>query len=597
MTELRVLAPDGVARGTPRRRPGGAARSRVVELADGDVVRRDQQGRQQGRGPGRGRHPRGRAARRDRPGRRPARPDHDRAHPPRADPGRGRDRRLQRRSPAASCCCPRIPDASARAIRARGCASGPAQRRRHRHRHRRPGLARGPDRHRRSAPPGCASLEDYAGRRDAHGNELAVTAPGRGRRARRGRRAGAGQARRPAVRRGARPRRPGAAARRATGRAPRRWCGPRAPTCSATAPARPCCRALRGDAGDRRPFGRPAPAAELAAVADRRLGRCRRRPPTATARAASPRTATCRRRASRSLRPRLGTVRRADEPPPNSGAPRRSLRRLCPRPPTRTTTIEEPTVAKPAKTDRQAGHRRDPQKQKSAEKRRGLMIVGVCVAIALLIVGRRGVRAAQRSGGTCAQFNSIDLADDRRAGLGLPGRHHQEGQRQLEHVPTDTSRSPTRTRRRPFGPHWNEPGVAPAPIERKFYTEDDRPELEALVHNLEHGYTILWYDDTIADDDDGRCRAPGHRRQVRRHRQPAHKFIAARGPPRTRTARRSPTASTSRFTHWSVGERRRDRAGEQVGVWQYCSDVSAARRWRLHARLPLHSTRPSPRRG
>ena len=22
------------------------------------------------------------------------------------------------------------------------------------------------------------------------------------------------------------------------------------------------------------------------------------------------------------------------------------------------------------------------------------------------------------------------------------------------------------------------------------------------MHNLEHGYTILWYDETIADDDD-----------------------------------------------------------------------------------------------
>ena len=47
-----------------------------------------------------------------------------------------------------------------------------------------------------------------------------------------------------------------------------------------------------------------------------------------------------------------------------------------------------------------------------------------------------------------------------------------------------------------------EQGVAPAPFNRKFYTDKDRPELEALVHNLEHGYTILWYDDTIADDPD-----------------------------------------------------------------------------------------------
>ena len=33
--------------------------------------------------------------------------------------------------------------------------------------------------------------------------------------------------------------------------------------------------------------------------------------------------------------------------------------------------------------------------------------------------------------------------------------------------------------------------AAPAVSDRKFYTAADRPELETLVHNLEHGYTVL----------------------------------------------------------------------------------------------------------
>ena len=37
---------------------------------------------------------------------------------------------------------------------------------------------------------------------------------------------------------------------------------------------------------------------------------------------------------------------------------------------------------------------------------------------------------------------------------------------------------------------------------RKFYTSDDRPAVATLVHNLEHGFTLLWYDETIADDGD-----------------------------------------------------------------------------------------------
>ena len=47
-----------------------------------------------------------------------------------------------------------------------------------------------------------------------------------------------------------------------------------------------------------------------------------------------------------------------------------------------------------------------------------------------------------------------------------------------------------------YGPHW----AAPAFPAREFYTARDRPEMEQLVHNLEHGYTIVWYDDTIKGD-------------------------------------------------------------------------------------------------
>jgi hypothetical protein len=44
-----------------------------------------------------------------------------------------------------------------------------------------------------------------------------------------------------------------------------------------------------------------------------------------------------------------------------------------------------------------------------------------------------------------------------------------------------------------FGPHWSQPAY-PA---REFYTTRDRPQMEQLVHNLEHGYTIIWYDSTV----------------------------------------------------------------------------------------------------
>ena len=44
-----------------------------------------------------------------------------------------------------------------------------------------------------------------------------------------------------------------------------------------------------------------------------------------------------------------------------------------------------------------------------------------------------------------------------------------------------------------YGPHWATPVIGSRP----FYTVKDRPAMETLVHNLEHGYTIVWYDNTI----------------------------------------------------------------------------------------------------
>jgi hypothetical protein len=46
------------------------------------------------------------------------------------------------------------------------------------------------------------------------------------------------------------------------------------------------------------------------------------------------------------------------------------------------------------------------------------------------------------------------------------------------------------------GPHFVSPDVSG----RDFYTSADRPVVETLVHNLEHGYTILWYDGTKVKD-------------------------------------------------------------------------------------------------
>lgn len=46
------------------------------------------------------------------------------------------------------------------------------------------------------------------------------------------------------------------------------------------------------------------------------------------------------------------------------------------------------------------------------------------------------------------------------------------------------------------GPHFAQPATSNG---RNFYTAQDRPKIETLVHNLEHGYTVLWYDVTASE--------------------------------------------------------------------------------------------------
>ena len=127
------------------------------------------------------------------------------------------------------------------------------------------------------------------------------------------------------------------------------------------------------------------------------------------------------------------------------------------------------------------------------------------------------------------------------------------------------------------GPHWG----APAFPARAFYTARDRPEMEQLVHNLEHGYTILWYDQTIADDDsalqvveDLAGRFDIDPADADADEYDANKFIAA--PWNVDDAEDGddfPGGAHVALTHWAA-EGDDAIEGQGMGVWQYCDQPS-----------------------
>ena len=205
-------------------------------------------------------------------------------------------------------------------------------------------------------------------------------------------------------------------------------------------------------------------------------------------------------------------------------------------------------------------------KQRKADRRRSFMIIGVCVVIALLIVGAAAYRPL-KEWWDLRQFEEIALAD-----LGAPASVCQDivtkpATGNQEHVPEGTELtypdSPPATG--PHYPTWE-------PMGRKFYSPGDRPHVGYLVHNLEHGYTILWYDETAAAD-------PQTMDQIRaiaekfggdsdnfRLKFKAAPWLESDGEP-------FPEGQHIAFTHWSAGK---GEEGEQAGVTQYCSEPSGA---------------------
>lgn len=206
-------------------------------------------------------------------------------------------------------------------------------------------------------------------------------------------------------------------------------------------------------------------------------------------------------------------------------------------------------------------------RQKNAERTRGLAIVGVCILAAVLIVGAAAYVPIK------SWWDKRGLQDVALSDIGAPASACQDvitkpADGSQDHVavgtPLDLEDAPPA-----FGQHYDRW----EPIDRKFYQASDRPEIGKLIHNLEHGYTILWYDETAADDaammTDIEALADkfGGDNDNYRNKFKAAPWTEDDGPD-------FPEGQRVAFTHWSVGGTGPDATGEQVGAWQYCSTPS-----------------------
>jgi Protein of unknown function (DUF3105) len=144
------------------------------------------------------------------------------------------------------------------------------------------------------------------------------------------------------------------------------------------------------------------------------------------------------------------------------------------------------------------------REHQTADRRRNLLFGGIGGVLALAIIG-----------GSIAAVQQVEANKPENKALtafGVPATEAscteflttKSGDVNNHVPPVDGEGNPTvikyATVPPSFGPHFD----APAPFERDFYTERDRPAMETLVHNLEHGYVVVWYDPDLppaqADD-------------------------------------------------------------------------------------------------
>jgi hypothetical protein len=137
-----------------------------------------------------------------------------------------------------------------------------------------------------------------------------------------------------------------------------------------------------------------------------------------------------------------------------------------------------------------------------------------------------------------------------------------------------------------FGQHY----PTPAPFAKRFYTMADRPPVETLVHNLEHGYTIAWYRDG-APSSEVKALQRAAKTFSSDDFNPADKFIAA--PWAASDGGPFPDGKNVVLTRWTADPSDPSDPSKQLGVRQSCELVSGQAVKDFMAKYPYENS-PEP---
>ncbi|HET7660975.1 MAG TPA: DUF3105 domain-containing protein [Oryzihumus sp.] len=208
------------------------------------------------------------------------------------------------------------------------------------------------------------------------------------------------------------------------------------------------------------------------------------------------------------------------------------------------------------------------RQQNARERRTKMVIIAGCLALLLVLAGvitfavvdaqgKQPDAALAKLGVAAGAASCSAITTDAASGN---GQHVGPGTNQPNMTTVKYATVPPS-----FGEHFAQPDLDGI----HFYTGSDTPKVETLVHNLEHGYTVLWYDP----------KAPAAKIAVVKQiaemapktSWAKDKFIAA---PWDSSHGTFPAGKLFALSHWAAKVKADGSIESQAGHRQLCGDIS-----------------------
>jgi hypothetical protein len=229
---------------------------------------------------------------------------------------------------------------------------------------------------------------------------------------------------------------------------------------------------------------------------------------------------------------------------------------------------EAGTMARDTSRDRRERVAAMQAAQKKGERRRLLVVVGACVAviaiiaaaIAWAVLGEQNKKAEALGAisGDVAAASCDPITTDEASGS---SEHVGPGTDQPDVTKITYATVPPSS-----GKHF----AVPAVDSRRVYTVSDAPKIETLVHNLEHGYTILWYDRSLETEQAAAFQALATK--VNAMKESANKFLVAPWDPAYGAF---PAGKKYALSHWAADvDQATGKISNQKGHRQLCGGLN-----------------------